>query len=149
MQVPEIAYNFAVPKDTAGPMFEVFVRQLSDAGTASTFTIDVTGIPKDRILVLTNIMGASIPGATQWMTSMNMLGFTAAGLSWNITYQPRPLTADRTELLNWAGTVYLMGPGASETIFRAAFGFNAGVNSNNVSVGLHGIVIPRGNSAQY
>ena len=149
MKAPEITYRYIYPRDVAGPTFEVLSRTffLSDAATSISQSLSL--ITKDKILVLNNISIQADPGATQALLDLRVSAFTPAGAEWNITRFRGAGTADLIEAFNQTGEWYILGREPDVVNVRVVGLFDAGVNANNVDVSLHGIVIPRGNSANF
>jgi len=146
--VPEICYRFIYPKDTAGPTFEIMTRDVDNAATSATVTISITGVPKDRVLVLQNVNMFADPGAGQAVVQQILSGFTPAGLQFTIARTAKAAIADLNDNLNWQGAVYLPGLGDG-VILSALTVYDAGVASNALTFSMQGVVIPRGNSAAF
>lgn len=149
MFVPEISYRYIYPKDVAGPTFEILSRLIVTSIANATATAVIQGIPKDRILVLANVSVEIVPGATQAATAARVRAFTSAAAAFLIEHNVYPATADAIEVLNWTGSIFIPGRGEDETTVEVSAFFDAGVNANVTTVGVHGIVIPRGNSAAF
>lgn len=149
MDAPDSTYRYAYPKDIAGQTFETLSRAVSNTATAAVRTFTFVDLSKDKVLVLTNVSVDGDPGAGQNVVSLRVEGFTAALLGFTIAVVIPPGTADVTEELNWQGAVYLPGGGDGTTQVQIAVVFNAGIASNALRASLHGIIIPRGNVAQF
>lgn len=149
MLAPDLAYAFRQPKDVSGPTLEVLTRQQSSSATATTVTTTIMGVPQDRILILSNVSVRGDPGATQACVAIEVRGFTAAGLLFDIITSNPAIVADLTQVLNWQGQVFLLGRGIGETIVEVNCFYDAGVNANANRVGFHGAVIPRANVSPY
>jgi len=146
MQVPEIAYRYIYPKDVSGPTFEILTRVLAGAETGDPI-INFTGIPKDKVLVLTNVAMLANPGATQACTFIGLSGFSSAGAIFDIKVETFPADADENQTLNWDGAVYIAGGVEGQVNLRFSAAFDAGVNSNTLDANFNGVIIPRGNIA--
>jgi len=149
MIVPEIAYRYIYPKDVAGPTFEVFSREVIVADTSTGVSIAITGISKDKILVLSNVILVATPGATQAVGTMNIQGLAGSGSPFDIQHRVTVGTADLVETMEWQGQVFIPGRGEGDTNFTLTVTYDAGVASNSFFGGIHGVVIPRGNAAVF
>jgi len=151
VNVPEITYAFNTPKDVAGPTAEVLSRVLNTSGLAASLTVSVTGIPRDRILILQNVAIESFPDALQSVNQIRIQGFTGAGQQFEIarTRPSTPLAVSEGLTFNWQGSVWLHGRAGNQVAVSVVSTYNAGVTENFLSVGLQGIVIPRGNVAMF
>jgi len=150
MRAPDVTYRYLYPKDVSGPTFEILSRSFSSGATAAaTITETLTGVPLDRILVLTNATIEGLPGAAQTIDEMVIQGTTQAGLTYNIAVARPLLAATEGATLNWAGEVYIQGGGAGSATIRLSCVFNAGVAANSLFASLSGIVIPRGNAGPF
>lgn len=149
MRAPNQAFQFVSNKDVAGQTFEIISRTfgLADTDAGAEFIID--GIPKDKILVLTNVSMQARPGAGQHIVDMAVQGITAAGLIFDIATERPLIDADQSRSLNWQGEVYIIGTGSGNRTVRLVWTYDAGVASNASNAGVHGIVVPRGNSASF
>lgn len=149
MRAPDITYRYVYPRDIAGPTFEVLARSFFLSSAATNVSQSLSLINKDKIFVLNNIAIQADPGATQALLDLRVSAFTPAGAEWNIIRFRAAATADLIESFNWSGEVYVLGREPGIVNVRVVGLFDAGVNANNVDVSLHGIVIPRGNSANF
>lgn len=149
MQVPEITYRYIYPRDVAGPTFEVLSRQLSLVASASPLEVNVIGIPKDKIFVLTNFSMEGNPGSTQACVLLQVRGLTQAGTDFHVNTANFAVTADLTQNAVWQGGVYLQGRGEDQNSVRFLAFFDATTNGNTLGVGVQGIVIPRGNYSAF
>ena len=149
MLAPDLTYGYAYPKDVSGLTFEVYTRSQGLSDTATPLVTTLTDVPKDRLLCLSNVSVVAQPGTGQHVTNIQIQGQTAAGLLFEIAFGERPLTVDRDEVLNWQGQVYILGTGTGNIILQCRVAFDSGVQNNVMGVDWHGIVVPRGNSAQY
>lgn len=143
---PGIAYAFQRPTDTAGPTALILSRhfQLSGGGL-DQLQFFFSDLSKDRVLVLTNVSMKADPGGAQIVIEMAIQGL-AQGQE-NFTIDRREPAADPgiNKVQNWQGEVYLQGGGPNTNTLRIFTQFDAGVSSNAITVGIHGIIIPRGN----
>ena len=149
MFVPDITYRFVAPTDTSGPTFEIVSRQESLSGGPALTVLTLSDIPKDRILVLSNCELIGIPGATQNVLEMKIQGVTQAGLIFDIDADVRAGNADDSRDIGWHGQIWIQGGGDGTDTVRVSVLFNAVVNANTVTVGIHGIIIPHGNAGAY
>jgi len=146
---PEIAYRYIYPKDIAGPTFEILSRLLSTTGAATTLEVNITGIPKDRVLVLGNVTIEGGPGGALVCTALDLRGVTGAGLDFPIKQVTTQLGNSLDQNLIWTGSIFIPGSGEGNNSLRARAFFSAATSTNSLSVGVHGVVIPRGNSAAF
>lgn len=149
MLVPDIAYRFVAPTDTAGPSFEILSRQQSLSGGPILTVLTVSDIPKDRILVLSNVELIGEPGATQNVEEMKIQGVTQAGLIFDIDADVRSGSADDSRDIGWHGQVWIQGGGDGNDTVRTTVLFNSVTNANTVTVGIHGIIVPHGNAGAF
>jgi len=133
----------------AGPTFEIVHRNLDNSGTATQIVSQIAIVPKDKILVLSNFTVIAVPGATQAITNFRLSGFTQAGQEFNIMRQVAAETADINDTMNWQGEVYLHGRADQAINIQVIVNFDAGVASNLIAASLSGVVIPRGNAANF
>lgn len=148
MKQPDITYRFARPIDTASPTFEVYSRTDSDTQAAIGVSVGFFGLPKDRVLVLSNATLLADPGATQNVSDMRMEFLTATGL--NVPFARGQAGAgDQRRIENWQGEIYIFGQGPDlfNLLFNATF--NAAVNPNLLNASASGVVIPRANMASF
>lgn len=148
MRVPDIAYRFLWPIDTSGPTLETITRNISQASAASILDQTITGIPGDKILVLTNAFIAAEPNGAQGCVEMHMSVFTGAG-SETIFAQRFPTTGTGAEeVLNWSGEIWMRGrdPGGASMRFHTTF---SGALANVMRGAIQGFIIPRGNVAPF
>lgn len=149
MDAPDLTYRYIYRRDTAGPTFEVFNRSLSSSAASANTTIDVAGIPKDRVLVLTNAVMRGAPGATQSCKELLVAAISVAGIETWLRYESFADDADENKGLNWKGAAYIQSRGPDENSILLRFVYDAGVNANGQLAFLHGIIIPRGNVAAF
>lgn len=149
MRAPGITYQFASPKDVAGPSFEILSRHLQISTGLVVVETLLTDLAKDRILCFNNAAVRADPGAAQNVIAIQIQGVTQTGENFVIASFDAALTADKIEDLNWAGSVYLLGGGPGTTTLRVFSSYNSGAAANTMTVGLHGIVIPRGNAGAF
>jgi len=149
VQAPDITYQFAQAKDTAGPSFEVLSRQQSLSASANLIEILFTDLPKDRVLVLTNVSMNNNPGTTQFQLEIRAQAGTQGGALVDIVSDVVNKGASIQAGLNWQGVFYIMGLGIGETALRLFASYNSGAVANTLDVNFHGIVIPRGNAGAF
>jgi len=146
---PEITYRYLLPISTSSPTFEILTQAGSEAATATSVDRTLTGIPRDRILVLSSAVIVGVPGATQACTRLALTGITQAGMEFRIDITHFAAAADVLQDLNWQGEVYIPGRGDSQITLRAQATFDAGVASNSCQAAFHGIIIPRANASAW
>lgn len=141
---PGIAYSFARPTDTSGPTALILSRHLQLSAGQALIELLFTDLAKDRVLVLTNATIQAIPGATQTVLQMKLQAFSQGVENVNIEQQ-NFTGADINRQLNWQGEFYIQGGGPGTSTVRTFGFFDAFAAANVVTVGIHGIIIPRGN----
>lgn len=149
MLTPDFTYAFRQPKDVSGPTFEPYLRQGVVQATSGGLTFTLIDLPRDRMLVLSNVVMLGLPGATQACTAFALSATTAAGLQMEIARENFPVVADLRRTLNWQGQIFILGGGLATTLLTAVATFDAGVNQNEIRVGVHGVVIPRANASPF
>jgi len=146
---PDITYRYLYPIDSAGPTFELVIRELNETAGATLVEVELIGIPQNKIFVLGNISMTAFPGATQSCTSLQLAGFTSAGARVLISQKRFVAVAGVIQELNWDGQVWLTGRGAGAITVQMSAVFSAAVNDNQIVTGLFGVVIPRGNAGAF
>jgi len=149
MRIPEIAYRYLYPIDVASPTLELVTRELSSTLTNALVELSLTGIPTNKILVLSNVTLLADPGATQSVTFLEVAAFTGAGARFLIAQERPVAVADQNRVLNWQGECWIPGRGDAAISVTVGAGFSAGVAGNNLVLGLFGSIIPRGNMAMF
>jgi len=149
VRAPPITYRYIYPKDVAGPTLEGFVRHRTVVAAATQIEQFVTGIPKDRILVLTNVCMECAPGAAQILENIAVQGFTSAGLQFNIALERPDPTVSADRVLNWTGEVWITGRGEGVNSMRLNSVYDLGVANNTTTFTVFGFIIPRANVAPF
>lgn len=149
MRAPELTYRYIYRIDTAGPTFEVLARVFNASGAATLVSINLTGVPKNKVLVLTNVTALSNPGATQAVTAITISMFTSAAAQVNVVQETFPVDADENQTLNWQGEIFIPGRGGTFPSVGMSSSYDAGVASNICGFALQGVIIPRGNIATF
>lgn len=149
MHTPDITYRYTYPKDIASPTMEIMSRAGSVIDNAASITVPVTGVPSDRILVLSNIVIQATPGALESVRDLQIFATTQAGLNFVLAWRELVAVVDQKQTLNWAGEVWVQGRGIENTVVGCFGEFSGAHAGNSVSFGLQGIVIPRGNVAAF
>jgi len=146
VRFPGITYAFKRPTDTNSPTALILSRHFQvSGGGLSLLEFVFDQLPKDRVLVLTNVSLIAQPGAAQFVREMKIQAFSQGVENYNVD-QRLPLgVVDQDEVLNWQGEVYIQGGGPGTDTVRVFAFFNASAAANAITVGLHGIIIPRGN----
>ena len=117
------------------------VKTASGSGTSIGGTLD--DLPTDGLLWVQRAALAATPGATQACTALSLqfdepcLGGATLAL-----WENKAGTADLFEFASMAG---LIVPLSSDLTATFAATFDAGIQSNSVTVYLHGLVLPKGN----
>ena len=148
MFIPDIAYQFT-SKDLTSVFAEILHRGEQVSSTVNSITISLTGIPQDRMLMLSNIAADGVPGATQAVTMILMEVVTHTGLQSALARDRFAGTADLGRTLNWQGQIYVLGQGAGNASALVQVVFDASVNSNTARAAFSGVVVPRGNIAVF
>jgi len=149
VRAPDITYRYAYPKDVASNTLEVLVRRFDTTDTATTVFGRFANLSKDKILIITNISGQGLPGLTNSVTDISFTGFTAAGQNFAIAELRPVLVADLTHAHDWSGEVWIPGGGEGSIQLELSAAFDAGVAANRAIFGICGLIIPRGNVAQF
>jgi len=149
VRVPNICYRFIYAIDVAGPTFEAIARTLTVADTATIVAINLTGIPKNKVLVLSNVTCFANPGATQGVTAITVSMRGAQGAEVNVASEQFVVVADQNQRLNGQGEIYIPGRGEGNASVGFSAQFDAGVASNQGIFHLNGVIIPRGNVATF
>jgi len=145
MRFPGIAYSFMRGTDVAGPTALIVSRAFSVSTSAALLEFFFSELDKDRVLVLTNVSVVARPGTGQNVVEIAVQGVSQGELIFDISREEPRLSNDQETTLNWDGEVYIQGGGDSTDTVRVFVLFNSPTNANTMTVGLHGIVIPRGN----
>jgi len=138
--VPELTYQFRTAVDTAGGAIDIVMRDAINSGTVTSVVTDIFTVPTSKIFVF---------------TAGNVQGNAGAGQVANlVAFQIHPIASElgrvlfvrvRTPALvqeaNFSGQLW-MPPGSK---LSGVATFDSGVNSNSVSVGIVGVLIPRAN----
>lgn len=149
MKAPDLTYRFVYPKDVAGPTFGLLFRRFDDSQVATSVNAQLQGIPKDRILVISNLSVSITPGAAQTPLLGTISGFTAAGAQVNIHTQAFTGAAGAPVTQNWQGEAMVLGRGAGVQSVNFRVTFDLGGVANAATWHIFGYVIPRGNSYSF
>jgi len=145
MRFPGIAYSFMRDTDVAGPTALILSRHFSVSSSLALLEFLFTDLPKDRVLVLTNVAVAGLPGASQGVREVGIQGISQGEENFTIAHDYLPGTNDLRAMINWQGEVYIQGGGPGTTTVRLLTFFTDLTNANTMTIGIHGIIIPRGN----
>jgi len=149
VRAPDITYRYIYAIDTAGPTFEVVARGLTVSATNVIAAINFTGVPKNKVLVLTNATLHGNPGATQACIALTLSMRTSANAEINVHQETFPVDADENQTANWIGEIYIPGRGEGNPSVGFTSVYDAGVAANVGNFALHGVIIPRGNVATF
>jgi len=149
VRIPELLYQLAREPASSGPLIELFTRRQVDSATNVNVTSVITGPPKDRLLILTNISIDLNPGLTQAVIRAVFNGITPAGVTFGIRETGFTAVADFRQGFSWQGEVAVGGGGVNSNILTILSVFDAGVAENFVAVSVFGYVVPRGNIAPF
>ncbi|MEA3482769.1 MAG: hypothetical protein U9R65_12545 [Pseudomonadota bacterium] len=148
MRVPELVYQFQRPLDAAGPTFELYQRELAATFNGVQVRAALSNVPKDRVLVISNVHVRSVRGGVVGITRIVINGTTNAGRVITIKNVDFVPAVGGSANLDWQGEVQLLGGGPLiSTIFADTF-FDAANAANGTTISVFGIMIPRGNIAQ-
>ena len=146
MRFPGITYSFKRPTDVSGPTALILSRHFQiSGGGSSLLDFRFSDVPKDRVLVLTNVSVIAQPGLAQHVIEMKIQAFSQGVENFNIDQRLPLQVTDQDEVLNWQGEVYIQGGGPDTDTIRIFTFYNSAVASNAMTLGMHGIIIPRGN----
>lgn len=149
MKIPELAYQFRLPKDTASSTLEQVLAYPAATAVAATSVIhELYRCPADRLFILTNLGGSALAGVAQLPTRIRVMAnrnnvdyviydeFANANTG-HYDATTRRLTA------TWHGELWFH-PG---WLIRAVGTFDAGGVANSVEMSVQGFLIPRGNAS--
>jgi len=145
VRVPEIVYRFITPTDTAGGTLDILSRAERQSVGTFQFTFVVNDIPKDRIIVLTNVALLAEPALAFLVEEMKIQGVTQTGQIFDIATDVTHGVADEEKSLNWQGSVWIQGAGAGNSTLRATVRVDQNTLASAAEVAWHGIIIPHGN----
>lgn len=145
MRAPPITYRFNYPRDIAGQTFQPLYRHVSESASTAVVTASFAGIPRDKVLVLSNACVECTPGATQSCINIVLRGHAPAGIAFNIAMEFFPVDADEAHSLNWSGEIFLVGNRQGNINVRAFGVFDANANANLTILSLYGVVVPLAN----
>lgn len=149
MRVPDILYRLSRAPGALGPLVELFVRRQETSASATSVSSAITGVPKDKILIVTNLSMDLSPGAAQQIIRCVMSGRTPGGQVFAIKQLGfTEVDAFRTGM-NWQGEVSIGGGGTDASILLFDSVWDGGANANQQVVSVFGYVIPRGNVAPF
>lgn len=148
MQVPELTYQFTVPRDVASGSLTA-VHRSGGITTAGTFIfVDMYVIPTDSFLALTHFSMQAIGGGAQIPTIAQLDTLMPSGQLFRIIenrfWQAGQAGFDQNRSFQWAGNVWLPGGGTNSRL-RASCSFDAAVAANQILVNFFGLLIPKAN----
>jgi len=149
MRVPDLLYRLARAPGSLGPLIELFTKRVDASASSTTVSSNLTGLAKDKILVITNITADLDPGATQAVIRVVIQARTPAGVTFAIAQRGFAAVADLRSGFDWQGEVALGGRGVDVASIFLDGVFDAGVNANATTLSVFGYVIPRGNVAPF
>lgn len=148
MRAPEGTF-FLNERDRNGPTFEPFTRIFQLASVVNPHEFLINNIPKDRMLVLTNAHVRGIPQAALSVVYLLLQGNTQANMTFDIAVEFPEVIVNQARVLNWQGSVYILGAGSGQRTLRMVVNYSGAHASNTSYVGVHGIMVPRGNASPY
>lgn len=147
MRSPELTYQFNTELDTSGPTLQLVHRSLTLTSASVLLQLNLAGIPKESIFILSSASIAALPGAAQTVVALSILGTTPALNLFNIKNAFFPVLAVEPRTLDFSGEIMIHGSGGILNSVSLLATFNAGVAANQVRMAIAGYVIPRGNVA--
>jgi len=142
--VPELAYQFQTAVDTAGGTIDIVLRDAITSGLVTSLTTDIFTVPTEKVFILT-------AGNVQANSGAGQLSNLVAFQIHPVALEPgrilflRERTPALVQEANWSGELW-MPPGSK---LSGVGTFDAGANSNSLSVGIVGVLIPRGNIHEF
>lgn len=149
MRFPELVYQLAQSPASTGPLLELFARRVRVADTSASIPVSINGPAKDKVLVVTNIAVDFSPGAAQQIIRGVFSGRTPGGVIWSLQELGFVEVDGFRTGMSWQGEVAIGGGGVDRSIIIVDGVFDGGVQTNTVTVGVAGYVIPRGNIAPF
>jgi len=146
---PELLFRLARAPASSGPLIELFSVRASSAGAAASHSAPLTGVAKDKVIILQNLSVDMSPGATQAFVRVVFSGRTPAGAIFTIAQRGFTAVADLRSGFDWSGEVAIGGGGVTFASILIDVVFDAGVASNAITSNAFGYVIPRGNIAPF
>lgn len=147
MIVPDQCYAFRNLADTASGTVQLVKRKLNGTAAATTVATATYMVPSDRIFILTALYIFMDPGAGQIAQYGNVALLLEGGVD-SVPIMGTPIVENATVDLrlqnHWSGALWM----AANQQIRGGGVFDAGVANNSLEVGMHGILIPRGNVQQ-
>jgi len=131
--------------DVSGPTALILSRNFQLSTGAQLVEFLFQDLPKDRVLVLTNVGMVATPGAAQNVLELVIQGVSQGVENFNILREEPRVGVAVNAAANWQGEVYIQGGGPGTDTVRIFGFFDAAANANTITIGMHGIVIPRGN----
>ena len=149
MLAPNIAYSFALPKDVAGPTFEIVNRTVQLSTGLQFIELNELEVPKDRIFILSNVTVEANPGAAQIVQQISVELTTQTGLIIGIAEELPAAAAGQSFTLNWSGEIWNQGGGPEFRCLRFTSTYDLSAASNTMQCNYSGIIIPRGNAGAF
>lgn len=145
MRFPGIAYSFQRPTDVNTPTALILSRHFQISTSSSLLEFLFSDLAKDRVLVLTNVSVIANPGGAQIVLELAIQAFSQGVENFNIDRREPAADPGINKVLNWQGEIYIQGGGPGTNTLRIFTFYDAPILANSMTVGVHGIIIPRGN----
>lgn len=145
MRFPGIAYSFQRPTDVNTPTALILSRHFQVSTSSSILEFFFSNLAKDRVLVLTNVSVIANPGGAQIVVELAIQAFSQGVENFNIDRREPAADPGINKVLNWQGEIYIQGGGPDTDTLRIFTFYDSPVLANAMTVGVHGIIIPRGN----
>lgn len=140
MKFPEWLYSL-LPGDAGTQLISIIWREASSAVANASVSVTMFVVPKDKVLVLTNVTGLFDPGAAQGCFERRVMADPPEGTTrYNILHSITGGTADVVTDANWQGEVII--PGGWKVKVEGTF--TAAIAANLVEGEMHGYLVPRG-----
>jgi len=150
MLVPELAYQFTVPRDVASGSLQMVHRHRVASGASTAVFDEVYFVPSDSILILSHINTQAIAGAAQIPTIVQVDYLMPSGqlmvLIENRYWPAGQAGFDQNRSYQWAGQIWLPGGKDGNGRLRIGTSFDAGAAANQQNTTFFGLLIPKANA---
>lgn len=149
MKAPELTYQYAQLGDVAGGTLIMAARTAGLADTSTSITVvPFPTIEAGKILIITFATLIAQSGAGQTVSAMLMaFDDDPSGVSFAFQRELDPFAGvnpKTNHAINWSGEAWV--PGGGRVLGSATF--SSGVNSNQITMYVGGLLIPRGSVQQ-
>lgn len=140
MRFPEWLYKL-LPGDAGTQQLGVIWREASSTQNSNDFSVDGFVVPNDKCLVLTNASVACVADAAIQSSRRRLMADPPLGtVRYNIIEDESDSPVNGRAVTNWQGEVVI--PAGWK--IKAQGGFTGAGAGNNITLELHGYLIPRG-----